>query len=186
MMQVKLLRVFRKIHRTTGAFLFVFFFVISISGLLLGWKKNSGGIILPQSAKGTSTDLNTWISIDSLQKKALGVLKDSLGPAYSDELDRIDVRPDKGIVKFVFTNHYQEIQLDGATGNLLQINTRRSDFIEDLHDGSFLDFYFKTDGEPFKLFYTSMTGLALFIFTITGFYLWYGPIALRNQKKRPV
>ena len=69
MMQVKLLRVFRKIHRTTGAFLFVFFFVISISGLLLGWKKNSGGIILPQSAKGTSTDLNTWISIDSLQKR---------------------------------------------------------------------------------------------------------------------
>ena len=67
-MQVKLLRVFRKIHRTTGAFLFVFFFVISISGLLLGWKKNSGGIILPKSAKGSSTVLNEWISLDSLKK----------------------------------------------------------------------------------------------------------------------
>ena len=185
-MQVKLLRVFRKIHRTTGAFLFIFFFVISISGLLLGWKKNSGGIILPKSAKGSSTVLNEWISLDSLKKNAFLVLKDSLGPTFSNELDRIDIRPDKGIVKFVFTNHYQEIQLDGATGELLQINTRRSDFIEDVHDGSFLDFYFKTEGEPFKLFYTSVTGLALFVFTVTGFWLWYGPIAIRNQKKRSV
>lgn len=178
-MQVKLLRVFRKIHRTTGAFLFIFFFVVAITGLLLGWKKNSGGIILPKSAKGTSTDLNTWISLDSLQKRAFWVLNDSLGSSYASELDRIDIRPDKGIVKFVFTNHYQEIQLDGATGNLLQIQTRRSDFIEDIHDGSFLDFYFKTDGEPFKLFYTTMTGLALFIFTVTGFWLWYGPIVIQ-------
>jgi uncharacterized iron-regulated membrane protein len=183
-MQVKLLRVFRKIHRTTGAFLFIFFFVVAITGLLLGWKKNSGGIILPKSAKGTSTELMEWISLDSLQKKAFWVLKDSLGTSYSNELDRIDIRPDKGIVKFVFTNHYQEIQLDGATGNLLQIHTRRSDFIEDIHDGSFLDFYFKTEGEPFKLFYTSMTGIALFVFTVTGFWLWYGPIVIRNQKKK--
>ena len=183
-MQVKLLRIFRKIHRTTGAFLFIFFFVISISGLLLGWKKNSGGIILPKSAKGSSTDLNEWISLDSLKDNAFLVLKDSLGSTFSNELDRIDVRPDKGIVKFVFTNHYQEIQLDGATGKLLQINTRRSDFIEDVHDGSFLDFYFKTEGELFKLFYTSVTGLALFVFTVTGFWLWYGPIAIRNKKKR--
>jgi len=37
--QAKTLRVFRKVHRTTGAFLFIFFFIISITGLLLGWKK---------------------------------------------------------------------------------------------------------------------------------------------------
>lgn len=183
-MQVKLLRVFRKIHRTTGAFLFIFFFVVAISGLLLGWKKNSGGIILPASAKGTSSDLNEWISLDSLKNNAFLFLKDSLGPSFDEELDRIDIRPDKGIVKFVFVNHYQEIQLDGATGKLLQIHTRRSDFIEDIHDGSFLDFYFETEGEPFKLVYTSVTGLALFVFTVTGFWLWYGPIAIRNQKKR--
>ena len=97
---------------------------------------------MPKSAKGSSTVLNEWISLDSLKKNAFLVLKDSLGPTFSDELDRIDIRPDKGIVKFVFTNHYKEIQLDGATGELLQIHTRRSDFIEDVHDGSFLDFYF--------------------------------------------
>jgi hypothetical protein len=55
-----------------------------------------------------------------------------------------------------------------------------------VHDGSFLDFYFKTEGEPIKLFYTSVTGIALFVFTVTGFWLWYGPIAIRNKKKRSV
>ena len=53
--QAKTLRVFRKVHRTTGAFLFIFFFIISITGLLLGWKKNSGGLLLADSRKGTTT-----------------------------------------------------------------------------------------------------------------------------------
>ncbi len=35
----KTLRIVRKIHRTTGVFLFIFFFIIGITGLLLGWKK---------------------------------------------------------------------------------------------------------------------------------------------------
>ncbi|MEO0002203.1 MAG: hypothetical protein RL766_2249, partial [Bacteroidota bacterium] len=37
--QAKILRIFRKVHRLTGAFLFIFFFVVSVTGLLLGWKK---------------------------------------------------------------------------------------------------------------------------------------------------
>jgi hypothetical protein len=41
--QAKLLRIFRKIHRTLGASLFVFFIFISVTGVLLGWKKNTGG-----------------------------------------------------------------------------------------------------------------------------------------------
>ncbi|HRF24762.1 MAG TPA: hypothetical protein PLR98_11385, partial [Chitinophagaceae bacterium] len=53
--QASVLRVFRKIHRITGALLFVFFFIIAISGLLLGWKKHSGGMILAKSHKGTSS-----------------------------------------------------------------------------------------------------------------------------------
>lgn len=45
------------------------FFFISISGLLLGWKKHSNGIILPKSYQGTSTELKDWLPIDSLHKK---------------------------------------------------------------------------------------------------------------------
>jgi uncharacterized iron-regulated membrane protein len=179
--QAKLLRTFRKIHRTTGALLFVFFFVVSVTGLLLGWKKHSGGIILPQSYQGTSTNLKDWLSIDRLHTIAVSILQDSISPTLPTELDRIDIRQDKGMVKFVFTKHFWGIQLDGATGKLLHIESRRSDYIEKIHDGSILDYYFGTSNGQIKLLYTTVMGTALLIFTITGSWLWYGPKRMRRK-----
>lgn len=181
--QAKVLRIFRKIHRTTGAFLFIFFFFISVTGILLGWKKNSGGYILPKSYTGTSTDLKDWLPIDSLHKNACKILHDSVSTDLSLELERIDIRPEKGMVKFVFIDHFWGVQIDGATGKLLHIERRRSDFIESLHDGSFLDYYFGTTGEIIKLIYTTIMGFALLTFTITGFWLWYGPKRMRKSQQ---
>jgi uncharacterized iron-regulated membrane protein len=182
--QAALLRTFRKIHRIMGAFLFVFFFFMSITGLLLGLKKNSGGFIQAKSYKGTSTDLKDWIPLDSLHKNACNILLDSVSNELSLELEKIDIRKDKGMVKFVFTDHFWGIQLDGATGELLQIERRRSDFIENIHDGSILDNYFGTTGGQIKLVYTSIMGLALLLFTITGFWLWYGPKRMRKRTSK--
>ena len=183
-MQVTILRIARKIHRTMGAFLFLFFFIVAITGLMLGWKKNSNGWILPATSKGISTNLDSWKTTKELLKIADSVLITKVDKSLSTKLDRIDIRKDKGIVKFVYTENYWEIQLDGQSGDVLQINQRRSDFIEDIHDGSFLDYYFKTDGEPFKLIYTSIMGVALFFFTLTGFWLWIGPKVIRNKKRK--
>ncbi len=178
--QAKLIRVFRNLHRKAGALLFAVFFVVAITGLLLGWKKNSNGLIQAKSVTGTSTDLKEWLSIDSLHRNACRYLHDSVGAGLSLDLDRIDIRQDKGIVKFVFAANYVGLNLDGATGNLLQIEQRRSDFIENLHDGSILDKLFGTRHEQFKLIFTSITGLALLLFTVTGFWLWYGPKRMRK------
>lgn len=178
-----ILRQTRKIHRYTGMFLFIFFFIISITGLLLGWKKHSGGLILPKSYTGTSTDLGDWLSIDSLHKNACKILHDSISPNLNLDLERIDIRMEKGMVKFVFIDHFWGIQLDGVTGDLLHIERRNSDIVENLHDGSILDYHFKTSKEQIKLVYTTIMGLALLTFTITGFWLWYGP---KRMKKRNV
>lgn len=179
--QAKLLRVFRKVHRLTGAFLFVFFFFIAVTGLLLGWKKHSGNLLLPPSQKGTSTNLKDWLPIDSLHQKACRYLHNSVSPNLSLELERIDIRKDKGMVKFVFEEGFWGLQLDGATGKLLQVEKRRSDFIEKIHDGSILDLYFGVTGGEIKLVYTTIMGLALLVFTITGFWLWYGPKKMRRK-----
>ena len=182
--QAKILRIFRKAHRATGATLFIFFFVIAITGFLLGWKNNSNGLILPKSFQGTSTELKNWLPIDSLHTNAITILHDSISSELSPELDRIDIRKNKGLVKFVFEKHYWEVQLDGATGELLHLGKRHSDFIENLHDGSILDTFFNTSTKPFKVIYTSVMGLALLLFTITGFWLWYGPKRLKKHRKR--
>jgi hypothetical protein len=84
-------------------------------------------------------------------------------------------------VNFVFNNHFWGIQIDCATGKLLHIEERRSDYIEKIHDGSIIDFYIGNKGGQFKLVYTSIMGLALLTFTITGFWLWYGPKRMRKR-----
>ena len=179
--QAKVLRVFRKIHRVTGALLFVFFFIVAITGLLLGWKKHSAGLILADTQSGTSSDLKTWLPMDSLQSLAVQFLHQNVSPSLSDDIDRIDVRPGKGVVKFSFKNHYWGLQLDGSTGKLLQVEQRRSDFIEHIHDGSIIDNLLNTSAGLFKLFYTTVMGLALILFTVTGFWLWYGPKRMRKH-----
>ena len=183
-MQVTILRIFRKIHRTLGAFLFLFFFIVAITGLTLGWKKNSNGWILPATMKGSATNLDNWKTTKELLRISDSLLINKVDKSLSTQLDRIDIRKDKGIIKFLYIDNYWEIQLDGQSGEVLQISQRRSDFFEDIHDGSFLDRYFKTDGEPIKLIYTSIMGISLFLFTVTGCWLWLGPKFIRNKKRR--
>lgn len=176
-----LLRDARAIHRTLGASLFLLFVVVSITGLLLGWKKHSAGWILPETQRGTTSDFDNWLSLDSLHKNACRILMDSVDERLSLRMDRVDVRMEKGVAKFIFIDGHWEVQLDGATGKLAQIGKRRSDFIENVHDGSILDNWLGTRNGELKLVYTSIIGIALFGFTVTGFWLWYGPKRMRKQ-----
>lgn len=179
--QAKVLRVFRKIHKVTASLTFIMFFIVSITGLLLAWKKHSGGMILPDTQKGTSTNKEEWLSLDSLEVLAiqgLAAQDSSLNP----EVDRIDVRPSRGVMKFIFTEHYYEVQIDATTGKIMHVRKRFSDLFEKIHDGSIVDKWLNISGGWFKLTYANIAALALLTFTITGFWLWYGPKVMRKYK----
>lgn len=178
--QAKILRLFRKIHRLTGIFLFIFFLIIGLTGLLLGWKKNSGGLILADTASGTTTDLSQWKALYQLTHAGVNYLRDSVSASLDTTIDRIDVRPDKGIVKISFKQHYTGLQVDGATAKVIQIEMRNADLIEQIHEGSWVDRQLGWQKGYFKLFYTSVCGMGMVIFSITGFWLWYGPKKMRN------
>lgn len=178
----KLLKLFRKLHRISSVYLIVFFLIMSVTGILLGMKKHSRGYLQAVTEQGSTTDLTKWLTADSLYKIASQVLRDSISPDVSTEISRIDMRPRRGAVKFVFSDHYWGVQLDGATGEVLKLERRRSDIIENIHTGLILDFYFNTRGEPIKLVYTVLIGLALLVLTITGFWIWYAP-RRKNRKK---
>lgn len=177
--QAKRLRSYRKIHRYSASFLFTFFIIIAISGSLLGWKKYSNGLLLPETQIGSTSDLKKWLALDSLQTIALKVYQET--NSEPGIINRMDIRPEKGIIKFSFENSYLGLQIDGANGEILSTETRRSDFIEQIHDGSIVD---KAIGWPngyFKLFYTALMGLGLLLFTITGYWLWAGPRKIRRK-----
>jgi len=133
------IRWFRKIHRITASLLFLFFFIMASTGLLLGLKKHSGGVLLSKSYSGVSNNLKSWLTIDSLYTNATMVFRDSISETLPLDVDRIEIHKEKGMVKFIFLKGFWGIQLDATTGELLHIERRRADFVEKVHDGSILD-----------------------------------------------
>lgn len=95
-----------------------------------------------------------------------------------EDIDRLDVRPGKGILKVVTKNRW-ELQLALADGALLQTAYRRSDFIETLHDGSFF-------GAVAKLGIFLPAGIVLFVLWLSGIYLWWLPYRTRRRRARLV
>lgn len=179
--QAKWIRNYRWLHRKLALALFVFFTLIAMTGLLLGIKKQTG--LLAPTQKGTASTLDAWLPIAELEQKAALYLADSINSKLSHELDRIDIRPGKGIAKFIYKHHYYGLQLDGATGKLLSLEKRSSDFIEDLHDGSVLDDWIGTSNEQIKVGYTVIMGLSLLLLVVSGIWLWYGPKRIRARKR---
>ncbi|MDT0552781.1 PepSY-associated TM helix domain-containing protein [Urechidicola vernalis] len=177
--QAKTIRGFRKVHRAMGIFLFSFFFIVSISGVLLGWKKHSNEIISPINHQGTTVNFEKWLPLEKLHSISDSIIKKDIAQNISLSLDKIEVKKEKGMIKFVYKQDYWGVQLDGATGQLLNVGKRNADFIENIHDGSIVDNYLGTNGY-FKLFYTTLMGIALLTFSISGFWLWYGPKRMRK------
>lgn len=68
-----------------------------------------------------------WKSVEELLTAAQTIATDSLG--LDPTIDRLDIRPDKGVVKVLFKNHFTEFQLSGMTTELLSVETRSDHFI---------------------------------------------------------
>ncbi len=171
-------RFYRKIHRWLALPLFVVLLLVGFTGLLLGWKKQTE--LLPKT-ESTKTEKGFYIKLDSLEAIAKSYTKNQL--KLADEIDRIDIRPKKGIAKIVFSHHFTELQIDTKTGEILVVNTRKSDFIEKIHDGSIIDFFLKNENDIFKLAYTTFTSVGLILLSFSGFWLWYNPIRIRRRKQ---
>lgn len=148
--------------------------ITSTTGVLLGWKKNIA-LLQPETQKGSSLLLKEWRGFDHIARAAQQAVDSVVGKKI--EIDRMDVRPDKGIIKVTFKEGYWEAQVDGASGKVLSVAQRHADWIEHIHDGSILS-------ELFKIIYTNYIGLGLLFLSLTGFWLWYGPRIIRKWKNQ--
>ena len=167
------LRQYRVYHRYVGLIIGLFVLISSITGILLGWKKDVD-LLQPPLIKGQTDDLTQWVSMADLAAAAYAGL-DSAQSIKDNPIDRIEARPDKGMAKVLFKEGYWEVQVDGSTGKVLSVAQRHSDWIEKIHDGSIIS-------DMFKLVSMNVLGLGLLILTITGFTLWYYPKRIRSLK----
>ena len=161
----------RKIHKWGSIIIAIPFLIVLISGLLLQVKKEFSWI-QPPTQEGVSKDLEITfddiISISSTVEEA--------GIKSWDDVDRLDVRPDIGLVKVRGVEGW-EIQIDTKSGDILQVEYRRTDIIEALHDGSWFH-------DSVKLWIFLPSAIIVTVLWITGMYLFFVPIISKRKNKK--
>ena len=160
----------RLVHRWATVLVAFPVFVMLITGMMLQWKKQSSWI-QPPPQTGVATEPS--IGFDRILRIARSV--DDAGSNSWSDIDRLDVRPDKGIVKVRSTARW-ELQIDTQTGEVLQSALRRSDLIESLHDGSFFH-----ASATLWVFFPS--AIALTLMWATGIYMFALPYIARGRRR---
>lgn len=164
----------RKWHKHVAIFVAVPFLVVLVTGILLQVKKEVTWV-QPATKKGTGKE--PTVSFDAILSEVKKVPEAEVS-GWSD-IDRIDVRPKDGCVKVQCKNRY-EVQVDFQTGKVLQVEYRRSDLIESIHDGSFFH-------DAAKLYVFLPVAVLLLTVWFTGIHLWILPkwVKWRRAKSMP-
>jgi uncharacterized iron-regulated membrane protein len=160
----------RKLHRWATVLIVVPFIIVLASGLLLQVKKQFDWI-QPPTQSGSPGEPS--LSFEAVLEAARGV--ERAGIRTWTDVDRLDVRPDDGIIKVRGTNGW-EVQVDAQTGAVLQVAQRRSDLIESIHDGSWFH-------DKAKLWIFLPSAVLVFGLWGTGVYLFYLPHGVRWRRK---
>lgn len=167
---MKLNKKIRQVHYWISPFIIVPVMLIFTTGVLLQLKKQSNWI-QPSIEKTSPNKLTMLISYLEAAKS----VPEANIKSWED-INRIDIRPDKGIAKIRSNNHW-EIQIDSETAEIFSVNYRRSDIIESVHDGSFF-----TDYVKFGWFLP--TGILLIVVSISGIYMFLLPLMIKRKRTR--
>lgn len=161
----------RRLHRWGAVASALPLLIVICTGVLLLLKKQIDWIQPPERTASGGPPI---VAFDDLLRAAAA----AQGPAVDgwEDIDRIDVRIEDGVAKLL-THDRWELQVDTATGELLQAAIRRSDLIESLHDGSFFH-------PAAKLGVFLPSALLLLSLWTTGVYLWALPYIARTLRAR--
>ena len=162
----------RKTHYWGSFVIMLPVLLIIVSGILLKLKKEIHWL-QPATKKGQVQN-NPSITLDDILSTVKKI--DEVNIKSWSDIDRLDLRVEKGIVKVRGKNRW-EVQIDTQTKKVLQVAYRRSDLIEQLHDGSWFN-------EKIKLYIFLPSGIILFILWVTGIYMFILPYFIKWKKKK--
>jgi uncharacterized iron-regulated membrane protein len=167
---MKASRLNRIVHRWGAILTAVPVLIVLVSGLILQLKKQSEWI-QPKTQAGSQSP--PGLSFPKILTIAKTVPEAEV--RSWDDVDRLDVRPGKGILKVRCKNRW-EVQIDAATGEVLHVAFRRSDLIESIHDGSFFS-------DTIKQGVFLPSAIILIGLWVTGIYLFFLPILARRKNR---
>lgn len=167
---MKLSKLNRDVHRWGSILTALPIVVITITGVILQLKKDVAWV-QPPTVRGSTNELR----LSFAEILAAASMDPQAGIRSWEDVDRLDVRPGKGMVKVRAKNRW-EVQLDLATGEILQTAYRRSDLIESIHDGSFFH-------DSVKLWLFLPAAVILFVLWVTGLWLFFLPYVAKWKRR---
>ena len=160
----------RSLHLWLSLVIFIPVIIVIGSGLLLQVKKELDWIQPPTQK---APNAYPTLSFERILQSASTVAEANI--VTWGDIDRLDVRPNKGIIKVRGKNHW-EIQLDAQSGDVLQVAYRRTDTIEAIHDGSW---FF----EGAKLWLFLPAAILLLVLWITGLVMLFTTLKSKYRKR---
>ncbi len=167
-------RFFWQAHKWVGLTIALFLVLIAVTGFLLLIKKEFAWI-QPPTQKGSAGQLSGFLSLDEAWQRVAAL--DHPDFRTRDDIDRIDVRVGKRVYKFRSDRNHTEIQIDAITGTVLSVDTRTSDFLESLHDGSWF-------GKPVHGYWMPLVAIGVLFLSLSGIWLWLRPILSRRARRK--
>ena len=165
-------RLLRKIHYWTSLPLFLTIFVIAATGTMLALKKDLDALQPPVQQGSKIGDLGRPVG----DLVAAVATLPGRGEVTWQDIDRIDIRPVDGVAKVILHDR-TEVQVDLASGKVLQVGYRTSDLLETIHDFSIIS--------PWaKYLFSFGSGLAILAMAGTGLYMFVLPMLVRRRKRR--
>ena len=160
----------RKVHYWSTLFIALPILLVLVTGLLLQVKKQWTWV-QPFEHRGTPTETPITLA------ESIEIMRSHPDVAIRgwDDVDRFDVRPSKGMMKVRLVDG-REVQMDLSDGRLLQVEARRTDLIESLHDGS----WFGGDISKLGVFLPAAT--VLLCMWITGIWMFWAPIPIKRRR----
>ena len=159
----------RTIHKWASIIIAMPLLIVFLSGILLLVKKEFS-FIQPPTARSENTAPN--LSFDKVLSIAQSI---NIAEIESwEDIDRLDVRPNKGLIK-IRSHNSIEIQIDSSNGQVLHVAKRRSDLIESIHDGTFFHKYA-------NLWLMLPSAIAALAVLVTGVILFITPYIRKKRK----
>ena len=168
----------RVLHRVVGLALALIFTTLAITGTFLSFKGQLP-YLQPPTERGEKASLENLLPPAEIAERVLAL---HLPDARSlDNIDRIELRPSKRVykVRLEATSAWsppRELQLDAATGKLLNDGVRGDQLWMDLHSWAVF-------GEGSKLVLMTLSGLSLLWLVGSGIQLWAHPTLVRRKKR---
>ena len=161
-------------HKWTGVVLGLLLCLTAGTGFLLQLKKEYAWI-QPKTQRGTEAPSEALLPLPKIYEAAFAVGREEL--QSEKDIDRIDFRPGKRVHKVRARENDLEIQVDAVTGEVLSVETRTSDWIERLHDGSGIAKWFHD-------FVMPLAAIGLTLLALSGYAIWIWPQIKKRRARR--